>query len=84
MEIPFELEGSFKHYREERKIDLEKVKLILKPNFENGVINGNAELTLRALVDGVNEIKLDAVSFNIKRIEIESFEEFSYDYDGKN
>ncbi len=83
MEIPFELEGSFKHYREERKIDLEKVKLILKPNFENGVIHGNAELTLRTLVDGVNEIKLDAVSFNIKRIEIESFEEFSYDYDGK-
>jgi|ECHnycMinimDraft_1075156.scaffolds.fasta_scaffold00124_15 Aminopeptidase N len=83
MEIPFELEGSFKHYREERKIDLEKVKLYIEPDFKNEIVKVNSELTLKALIDKVDEIKLDAVSFKIKRISLDKESNPKFDYDGK-
>lgn len=83
MEIPFELEGAFKHYREDRKVDLENVKLYIEPDFENERVKISSELTLKTLVENVSEIKLDAVSFQIKRVTLDKDDNPKYEYDGK-
>jgi len=81
MQIPFELEGSKKNYREGLKVDLEHIILKIEPDMDERKIHGLEELYFRSLTF-VQDFYIHAYEMNILNIEFADISA-DYEYDGK-
>ena len=64
----FVLKGTRPYYSPDRTFSSEHVKLEVKPDLKKQVLKSHATITLKALIDGVNEVEFDAVNFQIDKV----------------
>jgi len=64
----FALKGTRPHYSPDRTFDTEHIKLDLRIDLKNQVLEGCAQTTIRAIVNNVNAMTFNAVNFQIQKV----------------
>ena len=68
---PFALPGARLRYGPDKTVDVLHIDLFLRPDLENGILDGVCTTTVRALDEPVASLELDAVDLQIERVERE-------------
>ena len=82
---PFPLSGTTRQYERSRPFGVRHLFLDLALHVDKGAVSGTATLDYERLASQASQIELDAVGFDIERVELGSdgrFANADYDYDG--
>jgi aminopeptidase N len=78
----FELPGSRPHYNPDRPGQVEHIFLDLNLNIHNQSIQGQCNITLLPIRNGIDRLTLDAVNLNIESVQVDEVPQ-KFDYDGQ-
>lgn len=79
---PFAFAHSPRHFERDRPFKVEHLALDLTLDFEKKSVRGSASLTLRRVDPDATTITLDAIAFDIRKVEVDD-KGVEYTYDGK-
>ncbi len=78
----FELPGAYPHYNPDRPGQVEHISLDLAFDIPNKSYSGTCKIQIAPVVNGVDNLTLDAVDLKIKSVKVGSANQ-SFDYDGE-
>lgn len=78
----FELPGARPHYTPDRPGQVEHIALDLSLDIDQQVCEGTCEIRINPIRDGVEHLTLDAVSLEIRSVQVGQ-RQLAYDYDGE-
>ena len=79
---PFEMPGAYPHYNPDRPGQVEHIALDLAFDIPNKSYRGTCTIRLRPVVDGVENLRLDAVDLDIQSVKVDQQDQ-SFDYNGE-